>query len=163
MPTAIKLRAAAPVTEEEALTALEIEQAQLPAKIQEAANEGDAARLIALRSRADDLPTALKAARAAILRRRIAQLESSLSEARAHSEGHNEELRAAENALKAAQEAHSHALTVAGNALSDVQWTSADLRSAKDELAGLVNELALPLAPIVRARNVHTDNQASWG
>jgi predicted nucleic acid-binding Zn-ribbon protein len=155
-----------PATIEEAtmaMTALEIEAEQLPQQIQAAATEGDAARLIALRSRVDEMPTAKKAARAVLLQHRIPILEAEIVLARRDSERLNEERQAAEDALELARNAYQMALAMAGNVASDIQFSTADLSTARRELAELMAELSSPPAPVVRAKNIFGDSQKSWG
>ncbi len=133
------------------LAALVSERAALPHKIAEAAHAGDAQALLKLQKRGDELPAHVFAAKARLLKARLADLEArkaQMTEARAPVFA---EIEAAERRVREAQDA----LTEAQGTLQDTKGEEYDLNyrigRTKIELEELIAANSNAPAPVVRS------------
>ncbi len=135
------------------LAALISEQATLPHRISQVAYAGDAGAILKLQKRSDELPAHVFAAKARMLKARLADLEARKTRVAEERQPIFAELEAAERQVRAAEAA----LADAQQALQDTKSEQHDLTfqigRAKIELEQLVAENSeRHAAPIMRSR-----------
>lgn len=142
------------VEAERELSALLAEQAAIPNDVAEASQVPDPVRIVALRRRADELPSFIFAARAKVLRLQVDRLKSQADAMAAQVPAADKRWQETFRALEAARAAHADATASVEQLRNGVTQATRDIQAKERELADLLAEESRDRGPVVRAANL---------